>query len=307
MESVCDKAPDIIVQAALVRAFTDHKVIEPFTVVGNSHHFQRRVFVGTIMVGDYKHELAIKLTAPDRLHHGLSVTLSTEYLALVACKEAGLRTPTPIAQSPEREWLLMTAVNGIPLQDFFAQPDITQTIRDTIIKNAAMVLADLHKLTIEAIEGFEQKSVAKLLAEMESNIYSLGENVDARAKFLIEDLKSVPVSEVELVFCHRDFYAHNILVDSDNKSLCLVDWEETAFAPGALEVAMAISPFNGLCRGEREAALLVSTYEASIGKSLKNLNYFCALNALDNAINALSVEAPAEHHLLKAKQYLMDR
>ena len=77
----------------------------------------------------------------------------------------------------------------------------------------------------------------------------------------------------------------------------LIDWEASSYTSPAFDVAFAVSPGAGICSSEIEQRAFLESYQKAGGTLPAEFRFYVALDALNQAVNALSNGRPYEQPL----------
>jgi len=142
---------------------------------------------------------------------GEEVFRRMQFLKRSLSKETLLTTPTPYGYEPERQILLMEALDGKPLLELLVTAATSQALERT-----AAALARLHQVFDEKLSVWrpadfltEANETKKMLAALLPEQTSLIEKVYVKLE------EQTPDSQFAAAFVHGDFYYGQVLIDGE--------------------------------------------------------------------------------------------
>lgn len=142
---------------------------------------------------------------------GEEVFRRMQFLKMSLSKETLLTTPTPYGYEPERQILLMEALDGKPLLELLATAATSQALERTAAALAALHALSDEKLSVWRPADFfsEANETKKMLAAL------LPEQASLIEKVYVELEEQTPDSQFAAAFAHGDFYYGQVLIDGE--------------------------------------------------------------------------------------------
>ncbi len=202
------------------------------------------------------------VAALQRLHpvFAAEVNLDIEAITTVLA-EHGMVTPQLLRTTNGAPWALheghvWRSISWVRGQCFSELP------RPSVAKAAAELVAQFHR----ALDGFDYEfqftragvhdtkaHFAKLHSAEATNFPELGDANDLRNRIQMQAALLPPLPPLPTRICHGDLKISNLLFDSEEKGLCLIDLDTMAYQNIAYELGDALRSWANLAGEDQEA------------------------------------------------------